>query len=229
VISGVGLLLTFRNYTNQKMLRKIVINICSGVGYAFSFLLTKKLFAIIALIKNSIYSGWIKSLLGSVGIDFSIQYPMNHVGLKYVKIGDNFSSFTGLRLEAFSEHLDQKYSPSVVIGNNVSINYDCHIACINHVYIGNNVLIASRVFITDHFHGEITPESLKIPPSLRKVISKGPVIIKDNVWLGEGVAVMPGVTISENSIIGTNAVVTKSFPPNSVIGGVPARLIKTLA
>jgi acetyltransferase-like isoleucine patch superfamily enzyme len=54
------------------------------------------------------------------------------------------------------------------------------------------------------------------------------VIIEDNVWIGEGAAIMPNVTIGSNSIIGANSVVTHSFPSNSVIGGIPAKLIKTL-
>jgi len=77
-------------------------------------------------------------------------------------------------------------------------------------------------------HGEITAEALKIPPALREVVSKGPVIIEDNVWIGEGVAIMPNLTIGKNSIIGANSVVTSTIPPNSVAAGIPARVIKTL-
>ena len=65
-------------------------------------------------------------------------------------------------------------------------------------------------------------------PSLRKLYSKGPVIIEDNVWIGEGVAILPNVIIGENSIIGANAVVTKDIPRNSVVGGNPAKIIRTL-
>ncbi|RZL62547.1 MAG: acyltransferase, partial [Pedobacter sp.] len=116
----------------------------------------------------------------------------------------------------------------IIIGNDVSINFDCHIACVNKISIGNNVLMASKVFITDHFHGNASKASIALPPSKRVVESKGPVIIEDNVWVGEGVAIMPNVTIGQNSIIGANAVVTKSFPANSVIAGNPAKLIKTI-
>ncbi|MBV5277923.1 MAG: acyltransferase [Campylobacteraceae bacterium] len=155
-------------------------------------------------------------------------FPLVSHGLEYVSIGDNFDVCARLRLEAYSKHLDNIYTPELIIGDNVSINYDCHIGCVNKVVIGNNVLIASKVFITDHFHGEITYKSLKLAPNLRKVISKGPVIIEDNVWIGEGVAIMPNVTIGKNSIIGANAVVTKDVPKNSVVGGNPARLIKNI-
>ncbi len=59
-------------------------------------------------------------------------------------------------------------------------------------------------------------------------MSKGAVIIKDNVWVGEGVAILSGVTIGENAIIATNAVVTKDVPANSVVGGIPAKIIKII-
>ncbi|MNY78908.1 Galactoside O-acetyltransferase [compost metagenome] len=68
-----------------------------------------------------------------------------------------------------------------------------------------------------------------MPPAKRRLYSKGPVIIEDNVWLGEGVVVLPGVTIGENSIVGANAVVTKSIPKNCVAGGNPARIIREIS
>lgn len=110
----------------------------------------------------------------------------------------------------------------------MNFNTDVHIACINKVVIGNNVLLASRIFISDHSHGEVNKEAITKAPSKRNLVSKGPVIIEDNVWIGEGVSILPNVTIGKNSIIGSNAVVTKSFPENSVIAGVPAILIKSL-
>ena len=149
-------------------------------------------------------------------------------GLKYVSVGDDFYSASGLVLEAYDRHLESTYSPEIIIGDNVRIGNDCHIGCINKIIISNNVLIASKVFITDHFHGDTSVDSLKIPPNFRKVISKGPVIIEDNVWIGEGVVIMPNVRIGRNAIVGANAVVTKDVPENTVIGGNPARIIKFL-
>lgn len=58
--------------------------------------------------------------------------------------------------------------------------------------------------------------------------TKGPIIINDNVWIGEKATICPGVTIGKGSIIGANAVVTKSIPPYSVAVGCPAIIIKQL-
>jgi len=179
-------------------------------------------------ILNYTSSLFVKKQFKKCGNNLSIEYPIVSNGLKYISIGDNFSSFARLRLEAFDKHLDNTYTPEIIIGDNVSINYDVHIGCVNKIVIGNNILIASKVFITDHYHGNIDYEALKTPPSLRKVISKGPVIIEDNVWIGEGVAIMPNVRIGKNAIIGANAVVTKDIPANAVVGGIPARIIKFL-
>ena len=178
--------------------------------------------------RNRIYSNILRRGFCATGETFRIDYPANILGERFITIGNNFSSFPRLRLEAYDRHLDNTYSPSIIFGDNVSINFDCHIGCVNRIVIGNNVLMASKIFITDHMHGEISAEALKTPPSLRKIISKGPVIIEDNVWIGEGVAIMPNVTIGKNSIIGANSVVTKTIPPNSVAAGIPARIIKTL-
>jgi acetyltransferase-like isoleucine patch superfamily enzyme len=145
-----------------------------------------------------------------------------------IVIGDNFNTGLRTRLEAYTEHLGSKFKPSIIIGNNVSINHDCHIGAINEITIEDDVLIASKVFITDHYHGEITSNSLLTIPSQRKLYSKGPVKIEKNVWIGEGVVILPNVTIGENSIIGSNSVITKNVPKNSIVGGNPFKLIRTL-
>ena len=97
------------------------------------------------------------------------------------------------------------------------------------IKIDSNVLIGSRVLITDHSHGNNEIADLLLPPSQRVLYSKGPVIIEENVWIGDGAAVLPNVTIGKNSIIGANTVITKDVPPNCIVVGNPARIVKTFS
>ena len=177
---------------------------------------------------NIFFTYWISNEFFKTGENILIRYPLYLKGGKYIRLGDNVEIDRGFKLEAWSEYLNQKFKPEIYIGNNVSIQKDCHIGAINKIIIGDNVLIASRVFITDHSHGEINGNSSLVPPKSRELFSKGPVIVKKNVWIGEGVVILPGVTIGENSIIGANTVVTRSIPKNSIIVGNPARIIKSL-
>lgn len=147
-------------------------------------------------------------------------------GANYISIGEHVRIKPGLHMAAIDQHNGLSFSPEIQIGNNVSINYDVHIACINKITIGDGALLGSKIFITDHFHGNTSLESLRIPPSNRKLESKGSVEIGKNVWIGENVAIMPGVKIGDNAVIGANSVITKDIPPFSVAAGVPARIIK---
>jgi acetyltransferase-like isoleucine patch superfamily enzyme len=147
---------------------------------------------------------------------------------KYISIGRNFNSLHNLRIEAWDEYFEARFTPEIIIGDNVIMNSDVHIGCIDKIVIGDNVLMASRIYISDHSHGEISAAELSIVPAKRKLVSKGPVIIEENVWIGEGVCILSGVTIGKNAIIGANAVVTKDIPANSVAGGVPARILNML-
>lgn len=148
-------------------------------------------------------------------------------GAAYITLGTCCRFGRGCRIEAISKYHNQQFSPNLVLGNHVTMEDWGHIGCINNVEIGEGTMIASRVFITDHFHGEISSENLNNRPALRPLTSK-PVKIGRNVWIGEGASIMPGVTIGDNVIIGANAVVTHSFPKNVVIAGCPATIIKEL-
>lgn len=147
-------------------------------------------------------------------------------GAKYISVGNYVRVKPRLHLAAISEHNGISYKPEVIIGDNVSINYDVHIACINRIVIGAGTLLGSKILITDHFHGDTSLENLQIPPSERLLSSKGPIVIGENVWIGEGVAIMPGVTIGNNSIIGANSVVTSDIPEFCVAAGTPAKVVK---
>lgn len=178
--------------------------------------------------KNIFYSSWVEKSIKKCGNGFYIQSPAYIKGGQYMTIGERFGALGQLRIECWDEFGGRKFTPTLIIGNDVSMNFNIHIGCINMVSIGDNVLFASNIFITDHQHGSINNEDLGIPPSKRLLNSSGPVIIHDNVWIGENVTILPNVTIGEGCIIGANSVVTKSFSKNSVLAGVPAKLLKTI-
>ena len=190
-------------------------------------LFSPKLFNMFHKFHDLLYSIWKGNEFVKVPDNISLHYPLYLRGGKYISIGNNFYSDIRVRIEAWDEHLGHKFSPKIIIGDNVSINSDCHIGAINEIIIEDGVLMGSKVYITDHYHGEITSEAIKLMPSDRKLFSKGPVKIEENVWTGEGVVILPNVIIGENSIIGANSVVTKNIPKNSVVGGNPVKIIKT--
>lgn len=149
-------------------------------------------------------------------------------GSQYIQMGDNCCFGQNAWVEAISNWKGQTFKPSLIIGKNFSMQHNCHIGCIVKIEIGDNVLLGSKVYITDHYHGEIIKEALSLPPIERPLWGK-PVKIGNNVWIGDNVCIMPGVTIGDNVIIGANAVVTRNFPENTVIAGVPAKIIKELS
>lgn len=108
------------------------------------------------------------------------------------------------------------------LGDNIEVNDYCHFACAKELSIGNDVLIASKVYISDHDH-DFT--SLGDVPKNWPLIS-APVIVGDRVWIGENVSILKGVTLGDDCVVGANSVVTKSFPNRSVIAGVPAKTIR---
>lgn len=189
------------------------------------------LVAIVNYINRLYQKAYIKKVMQTLkacGTDVFISPTSRLIGTEYIRIGDCFYANDFLRLEAIDIWEGNKYLPQINIGSNVAVGVQCHMGAINEINIGNNVLIGSNVLITDHSHGRVSSEELKIPPNKRVLYSKGKVIIEDNVFIGDGVAIMSGVTIKRNSIIGANSVVTRNVEENTVVGGNPARLIKTL-
>jgi maltose O-acetyltransferase len=135
----------------------------------------------------------VKTLFGSIGQTFKIEPPF---------------------------HCD--YGCHIYAQENLYINYDCTILDCNHVYIGNNVLIAPKVQIYTAYH--------PIDPQIRRsgLEMAASITIGDDVWIGGGAIICPGVTIGNNTTIGAGSVVTKSIPANVVAVGNPCRVLRTV-
>lgn len=110
----------------------------------------------------------------------------------------------------------------VTIGAKTVIGQECTISAFQHVAIGRECIIADRVMLIDFDHGVTEVDR----PIRLQGIYKRDVDVGHNVWIGYGACILRGVSLGDNSIVGTSAVLTSSFPENSVVGGVPARVIR---
>jgi acetyltransferase-like isoleucine patch superfamily enzyme len=112
------------------------------------------------------------------------------------------------------------YGKNTKIGKNVFINFDCTFLDLGGITIEDNVLIAPKVSLLSEAH-PVSPEN-------RHSLMVGHIHIKKNAWIGAGAIILHGVTIGENSIVAAGAVVSKNVPDNSIVGGIPARVIKEI-
>jgi len=112
------------------------------------------------------------------------------------------------------------YGKHTKIGKNVFINFDCVFLDLGGITIEDNVLIAPKVSLLTEGH----PTSIEDRHSL---IPK-PIHIKKNDWIGANATILQGVTIGENAIVEAGSVVSKDVPDNTIVGGIPAKIIKTI-
>ncbi len=110
----------------------------------------------------------------------------------------------------------------VEIGDKTVMGQECTISAYQRVRIGEQCVIADRAMFIDFDHGVVEVER----PIRVQGIYKRDVEVGSNVWVGYGACVLRGVRVGDNSIIGTNAVVTRDVPANAVVAGVPARIIR---
>ena len=111
---------------------------------------------------------------------------------------------------------------TVSIGSKTVLGQECTISAYQHISIGRECVIADRVMLIDFDHGAADPER----PIRLQGIYKRDVRVGHNVWIGYGACILRGVSVGDNAIVGAGAVVTRDVPPNAVVGGVPARLIR---
>jgi len=109
---------------------------------------------------------------------------------------------------------------NIILGKNVFINHACSFLDLGGITIEDEVMIGPRVNITSENH--------PVDVATRKTMLPAAVLIQKNAWIGAGATILPGVTVGENAVVAAGAVVNKDVEPNTVVGGVPAKLIKKL-
>jgi acetyltransferase-like isoleucine patch superfamily enzyme len=110
----------------------------------------------------------------------------------------------------------------VEIGKKTVLGQECTISAYKRIRIGEQCVIADRAMFIDFDHGVVEVER----PIRVQGIYMRPVEVGSNVWIGYGACVLRGVRVGDNSILGTNSVVTKDVPANAVVGGVPAKVLR---
>jgi acetyltransferase-like isoleucine patch superfamily enzyme len=134
-----------------------------------------------------------------------------------------FSELTGKIMDASFRLFPPFYTDcgkNITVGKRVFINSCCRFQDQGGITIGDGALIGHNVVLATLNHG--------LAPGKRQDLHPAPIIIGNNVWVGASATILPGVTVGENAVIAAGAVVTKDVPPNAVVGGVPAKGIKTL-
>ena len=110
----------------------------------------------------------------------------------------------------------------VFIGDNTRIGIHCTV--IGPVTIGSHVNLAQGITVTALNHN-FDDATKRID---EQGVSTKPVVIDDDVWIGANAVILPGVTIGQHAVVAAGAVVTRDVPPNTIVGGVPAEVIRTI-
>ena len=174
-----------------------------------------------------IASGVIARSLGAPGLYLG---PGCRVfGSRCITFGRNVYAERNLWLEAVTSYSSQRFRPQITIGDCVSFSDGVHISAIASIVIGSHCLFGSKSYVSDHNHGiyrgdqQSSPDE---PPAQRVLGGGGPVVIKENVFIGENAVIIGPATIGRGAIIGANSVVRGFVQAYTIVAGAPAKPIK---
>ena len=134
-----------------------------------------------------------------------------------------FSQLTGKEVDPSFAMFPPFYTDcgkNITVGKNVFINMGCKFQDQGGITIGDGSLIGHNVVLATLNHD--------LDPSLRKNMTPAPIRIGKNVWIGSNSTILPGVTIGDGAVVAAGAVVTKDVPENTVVGGVPAKILRKI-
>lgn len=208
----------------KKYIKQIIAKIIWIVSKVYTYQRSQKL----CRYRNLLYSMWIRNFIGKVGELSIIEFPcsLQGSGQKRIVIGNDTWIQQHSILGCWERYGEQRFTPTLTIGDHCNIGEYNHITTCNKITIGDGLLTGRYVYIGDNAHGGLSQEEALVLPVKRNLKSKGEVVIGNNVWIGDKVTILGGVTIGDNVIIGANSVVTHDVPSNSVIAGSPAKIVK---
>jgi galactoside O-acetyltransferase len=151
----------------------------------------------------------------SCGKNFSPDPALKIRGAKNITIGDSFTTLGNAYLFANDGVLE--------IGNNLSLNTNVHIgASFGKIIIKNNVSIGPNVVLRSADHGTTHGTLINKQPHVG-----GSIIINDDVWIASNAVILKNVELGEGCVVAAGAVVTKDVPPYSIVGGIPAKVLRS--
>ena len=205
-------------------MRKLIINLLRFIQlHLFSYEACKKM----GNFRLSIRNYWMQPIFKHCGHNVGFSGRIGLITCPWcISIGDGTGFADDIYITAWDKSF-QQITPELVIGRNCSFGAMNHITCCNKIVIGDNLLTGKWVTISDNNHGSTDKATLQMHPTERPVVSKGPVVIGNNVWIGDKATVLSGVSIGDGAVVAANAVVTKDVPAYSVVAGNPARIVKT--
>lgn len=166
--------------------------------------------------------------LRKLGKNCELRLGARFIGGKYMSFGNGFVLGKGAVFAVYPQY-GGKENPvasasdgGIIIGNNVSANRELTVYCAERVEIEDDVMLGSGILITDNDHG-MDPT---LPEFRSQPLVTAPVKLGRGCWIGERASILSGVEVGEHSIVAAGAVVTHSVPPYSIVGGVPAKVIK---
>lgn len=163
-------------------------------------------------------------------------YKINEIVTRTIKLSqqlnasDNTNDVRSILSEIIGTKIDESttifppfytnFGKFISIGKNVFINHACSFLDMGGITIEDEVLIGPKV--------NLITENHSIVPNDRRALIPKPIHIKKNAWIGANVTILPGVTIGENAVVAAGAVVSKGVPDNVIVGGIPAKIIKSI-
>jgi acetyltransferase-like isoleucine patch superfamily enzyme len=186
---------------------------------------------------------WRPFLQGSPGVVLvgrgaSIRHP-RHIHLAGALVVEDYAEVQGLSTGGVrfghrvtvgrfasirpSGYYGREIGAGLEIGDHSNVGPYCFIGCAGPVRIGERVMMGQSVHLLAERHQMDDPTR----PMQEQGVTRSGIVIEDDCWLGAGAKILDGVTIGHGSVVGAGAVVTRSFPPNSVIAGVPATLLRS--
>lgn len=204
-------------------MKQLIIQIIDSLARVISFVLPMGIMRGLSASRDRFYTGYIRGGFKTFGDSVCMWRFDTLLGQEYISIGDKTIFEKGVQLAA---RKTSEKDPILQIGDGCLIRKDSHITAVHSIIIGNGLLTGTNVFISDNSHGSTDYQTLLQSPRDRAIISKGEIIIGNNVWLGNNVCVLPGVRIGDGAVIGANSIVSHDIPAFCVAAGIPAKVIK---